>query len=66
MSDWLAVLISFMYVFAALGFAELFRKVAHYGPDFTRKFVHIAVGMWAIGTIFLFESRWFAIRIPLL
>ncbi|MEM7028021.1 MAG: phosphatidate cytidylyltransferase [Chloroflexota bacterium] len=64
MSDWLAVLISFLYVFAAIGMAELLRHVRHAGPDFTRKFVHIAVGMWALGTVFLFENRWFAIIPP--
>ena len=33
--------------------------------DFTRKFIHIAVGMWAYGTVLLFERRAFAIIPPL-
>ena len=63
--DWYAVIISFIYVFTALGVAEGLRKVWHLGPDFTRKFVHIAVGMWAVGTVYLFDSRWMAIIPPL-
>lgn len=64
MSDWLAVVISFVYVFAVLGMAELLRKSLHYSPDFTRKVVHIGVGMWAIGTVLLFQNSWMAIIPP--
>lgn len=64
MSDWTAILISFVYVFAALGVAEGLRKAGNYSLNFTRKFVHIAVGMWAFGTIFLFQSRWLAVIPP--
>lgn len=64
MSDWFAVAISFVYIFVALGLAELLRYVFHLKPDFTRKFIHIAVGMWAVGTVLLFQSRWMAIIPP--
>lgn len=64
MSDWTAIAISFVYVFAVLGIAEGLRKLGHYSFDFTRKFVHIAVGMWAVGTIFLFQGRWLAVIPP--
>ena len=64
MSDWIAILISFLYVFAMLGVAEGLRKRANYGPDFTRKFVHVAVGMWSVGTVLLFQSRWMAVVPP--
>ena len=64
MSDWIAILISFLYVFAMLGMAEGLRKRANYEPDFTRKFVHVAVGMWSVGTVLLFQSRWMAIVPP--
>ncbi|NIP25345.1 MAG: phosphatidate cytidylyltransferase, partial [Phycisphaerae bacterium] len=64
MSDWTAIAISFMYVFAVLGIAEGLRKLGHYSFDFTRKFVHVSVGMWAVGTIFLFQSRWLAVIPP--
>ena len=59
--DWLALIISFVYVFAMIGFAEGLRKWRRYSVEFTRKFIHIAVGMWAFGTVLLFERREFAI-----
>lgn len=64
MSDWIAILISFGYVVAVLGVAETIRKIGGFQASFTRKFVHIAVGMWVVGTIYLFESRWMAIIPP--
>ncbi|MBN1976947.1 MAG: phosphatidate cytidylyltransferase [Anaerolineae bacterium] len=69
--NWLALLVSFAYVFAAIGAAEGLRKwlsqakPGTYSVDFTRKFIHIAVGMWAYGTVLLFERREFAIIPPL-
>lgn len=59
--DWLALIISFVYVFAMIGIAEGLRKWRNYSVEFTRKFIHIAVGMWAFGTVLLFERREFAI-----
>ncbi len=32
-------------------------------PDFTRKFIHIGVGMWVVGTVLLFET-WYLALIP--
>ncbi|MFL7791938.1 MAG: diacylglycerol/polyprenol kinase family protein [Anaerolineae bacterium] len=69
--DIIALLASFAYVFAAIGAAEGLRKwlsqvkPGAYSVDFTRKFIHIAVGMWAYGTVLLFERREFAIIPPL-
>ena len=63
--DWIALVVSFVYVFAMIGIAEGLRKWRGYSVDFTRKFIHIAVGMWAFGTVWLFESRTFAIIPPL-
>ena len=63
--NWLALLASFAYVFAMIGIAEGLRKWRGYGVDFTRKFIHIAVGMWAYGTVLLFEQRAWAIVPPL-
>jgi phytol kinase len=68
--DWLALIASFVYVFAAIGIAEGLRKwlsqakPGTYSVEFTRKFIHIAVGMWAYGTVLLFETRAFAIIPP--
>jgi phytol kinase len=63
--DTTALIASFIYVFAMIGTAEGLRKWRGYSVDFTRKFIHIAVGMWAYGTVLLFESRLFAIIPPL-
>ena len=63
--DIIALLASFIYVFAAIGVAEGLRKWRGYSVEFTRKFIHIAVGLWAYGTVLLFESRTFAIIPPL-
>ena len=62
--DAIALVISFLFVFAALGLAEGLRKWRGYPAEFTRKFIHIAVGMWAYGTVLLFERRTFAIVPP--
>jgi phytol kinase len=48
-----------------IGIAEGLRKWRGYSVEFTRKFIHIAVGMWAFGTVLLFERRAFAIIPPL-
>ncbi|RLC82647.1 MAG: phosphatidate cytidylyltransferase [Chloroflexi bacterium] len=63
--DWPALFIAFAYVFAMLGIAEGLRRWRGYSVEFTRKFIHIAVGMWAFGTVLLFEHRTFAIIPPL-
>jgi phytol kinase len=69
--DIIALIASFLYVFAMIGAAEGLRKwlgqarPGMYSVDFTRKFIHIAVGMWAYGTVLLFERRIFAVIPPL-
>ncbi|NLF02121.1 MAG: phosphatidate cytidylyltransferase [Anaerolineales bacterium] len=63
--DWLALIISFVYVFAVIGAAEALRKWRGYSVDFTRKAIHIGVGMWSFGTVLLFERRAFAMIPPL-
>ncbi|HHH41320.1 MAG TPA: phosphatidate cytidylyltransferase [Chloroflexi bacterium] len=65
MSDSLALLVSYVYVFSAIGAAEGLRRWRGYPTEFTRKFIHIAVGMWAYGTVLLFRSRAFAVIPPL-
>jgi len=64
-SDWLALIISYVYVFAVIGIGEGLRKWRGYSTEFTRKLVHISVGMWAFGTVLLFEHWYFAIIPPL-
>ena len=63
--DWLALVLSYVFVFAALGLAEGLRKRQGYAVDFTRKFVHVAVGSWAVGTVLLFQHWTFAVIPPL-
>jgi phytol kinase len=63
--DWTALLASFAYVFAMIGVAEGLRRWRGYSVEFTRKFIHVAVGMWAFGTVLLFERCAFAIVPPL-
>ena len=63
--DVIALIASFVYVFAMIGIAEGLRRWRNYAVDFTRKFIHIAVGMWVYGTIWLFENRAMAIIPPL-
>jgi phytol kinase len=64
-SDWRALIISYVYVFAAIGIGEGLRRWRGYSTEFTRKLIHIAVGMWAFGTVLLFEQWCFAIIPPL-
>ena len=65
MTDIYAIIISFIFIFSVLGVAETLRKRLNYTPDFTRKVVHISVGMWSLGTVWLFQNRWMAIVPPL-
>jgi phytol kinase len=64
-SDWLALAISYVYVFAMIGVGEGLRKWRGYSTEFTRKFIHIGVGLWAFGTVLLFQHWYFAIIPPL-
>ncbi len=64
-SDWLALIISYVYVFAMIGVGEGLRKWRGYSTEFTRKVIHVSVGMWAFGTVLLFEHWYFAIIPPL-
>ena len=64
MSPWLAILLSFGYIFAMLGIAEGLRRQRGYSSDFTRKFIHIAVGMYSVIAILIFEGREWAIVPP--
>lgn len=65
MNNLIAIVISFVYVFAAIGIAEGLRKAFKWPVEFTRKFIHIAVGMWSVGTALLFTDKWLAMVPPL-
>lgn len=64
MSPWLATLLSFGYILAMIGIAEGLRRWRDYGSDFTRKFIHIAVGMYSVIAVFIFDQREWAIIPP--
>ena len=70
-SNWRALIISYVYVFAMIGIGEGLRKLlgqakpGTYSTEFTRKLIHISVGLWAFGTVLLFENWYFAIIPPL-
>ena len=62
--DYTALIVSFLYVFAVIGLAELFRRAGKRRLEFTRKFIHVGVGMWMVGTVVLFETWQFALIPP--
>ncbi len=61
--DYTALVLSYVYVFSVIGLGELLRRVGDRSPEFTRKFIHIGVGMWVVGTALLFET-WYLALIP--
>lgn len=58
MSDTLGIIICFAYIFLIIGLAEGLRRWRGYGSDFTRKVIHIGVGMLSWALPFLFTSPW--------
>jgi phytol kinase len=64
MPPWFALLLSFGYVFAMLGIAEGLRRWREYSSDFTRKFIHIAVGMYSVIAVSIFKERGWAMIPP--
>jgi phytol kinase len=64
MSDPAAVIFSFAYVAVVLAVAELIRKNLDLKKDFTRKFVHIAIGTYIVPTFYIFHSLYYALVPP--
>ncbi|MDX1614191.1 MAG: hypothetical protein R3300_07760 [Candidatus Promineifilaceae bacterium] len=58
MTDLLGFVLAVAYVFSIIGLAELTRRWRGYGGEYTRKIVHIGVGMLAWIVPFLFSSPW--------
>lgn len=54
MSNWLGLVVASLYVFTIIGLAEALRRWRGWGSEFTRKVVHIGVGMliWAVPWLF--------------
>jgi dolichol kinase len=61
--DYTALVLSYVYVFGVIALAELLRRVGKRPVDFTRKFIHVGVGMWVVPTALLFET-WYLALIP--
>jgi phytol kinase len=64
-NDPLAFVLAFLYVAVVLGLGEGLRRGLHLSVEFTRKFVHVGVGMIAFGLVVLFREWYYAIIPPL-
>ena len=58
MNNFLGLLIAFGYIFGIIGLAEALRRWRRYGSEFTRKFIHVGVGMLSWFVHALFDSPW--------
>ncbi len=58
MNDWTGFIICLAYIFGLIAFAELLRRKFSYTSDFTRKVIHIGVGMLSWALPFLFDEPW--------
>ncbi len=65
MNNWLGLLICYAYIFAIIGLAEALRRRLGYSSGFTRKVIHIGVGMMSWGLHWLFDNPWFFIAAAL-
>jgi phytol kinase len=54
--DIIGLILSYLYAFGLLGLTEAIRIRRGYSQAFTRKLVHIGAGMWAWGTLALFDT----------
>jgi phytol kinase len=61
MNNWLGLLICVIYVFGIIGIAETLRRWRGYSSDFTRKVIHIGVGMMSWILHSLFDTPWYFI-----
>jgi len=62
--DYTALVVSYAYVFAVILIGELVRRSGKGTQEFTRKFIHIGVGMWVVGTVLLFKTWYYALIPP--
>lgn len=65
MSDPIALLFAFLYVSLILALGEGLRRGLYLSVEFTRKFVHVGVGMIAFLLVWLFQTWQWAIIPPL-
>jgi phytol kinase len=62
--NWWGLLISFSFVFAFIGIAQLLLKAGRLSPSVTRKVVHIGVAHWWLIAMVFFDRWEFAIVGP--
>jgi dolichol kinase len=62
--DYTALVLTYVYLFSVIAVAEFLRWAGGRPPAFTRKFIHIGVGMWIVGTALLFETWYYALIPP--
>ncbi|MCL4867502.1 MAG: hypothetical protein KJ063_00920 [Anaerolineae bacterium] len=65
MNNWLGLILCFGYVLAMLGMAEGLRRWRGYSSNFTRKVIHIGVGMMSWFIHLLFDSPWWFVAAAL-
>jgi phytol kinase len=58
MNNTLGIVLSLLYIVTIIGLAEGLRRRRGYGSGFTRKVIHIGVGMMSWFIPFLFSSPW--------
>lgn len=63
--NWWGIPVSFGYVFAFIGVAQLLLERGHLSPDVTRKVIHIGVSHWWLLAMLFFDRWEFAIVGPL-
>jgi len=57
-NNFLGVIVGTTYIFSIIGVAELLRRWRGYSSGFTRKVIHIGVGMMTWALVFMFTSPW--------
>ena len=58
MTNFIGIIICLIYVFAVIGIAEGLRRWKGYSSSFTRKVIHIGVGMMSWFIPYLFTNPW--------
>ncbi len=60
-SEWLAFLVFFLFISFFIGLSELLRKALNWGPEVTRKLVHVMVGVLVCFAPFILEHSYWAL-----
>ncbi len=61
--DLKGIIISYVYLLSVLFMSDYIRRRTKWPAEFTRKCVHIGVGLWGLIAFFIFEF-WWAVLIP--